>query len=401
MTPARVTKDAMTIDTVSAAPGGAPSGAAAAPKPAVDQTTLRRRGAGLTAYNPALSAGGYTLIAPQTDDGHVRLIDMHGDVAHAWKMPHRPGREAVLLPNGNLGYNGSNPRSPHLYAAWTMWRGGLFSEVTPDGKVVWEYEDVTHHHDAQWLPNGNLMYCAVEPLPKGFAQRIDGGSSRLDLPDGTVYGDVVREVNRAGEIVWQWRACDHLAPESFPIEPCFDRYHWPLINGISEMRDGRVLMSLRTTSGVIAVDRASGGVTLHIPPAILAQQHAPVELDNGNILIFDNGNYRLGMSTPYSRIVEVDPASMSVVWQYADTSKGAFFSAVMGNAQRLANGNTHITEAATGRLFEVTASGEVVWEYIVPQFAEYSDAAARAFKGGQHNSVFKTHRYSRSQIPWL
>jgi hypothetical protein len=32
----------------------------------VDQITQRRRGVGLIAHDPALSAGGYTLIAPQT-----------------------------------------------------------------------------------------------------------------------------------------------------------------------------------------------------------------------------------------------------------------------------------------------------------------------------------------------
>jgi hypothetical protein len=368
---------------------------------AVDQVTLRRRGTGLIACDPAACAGGYTLIAPQTDGGTVRLIDIDGRAVHAWKMPHRPGRDAVILPNGNLGYNGSNPNSPHLYAAWTMWRGGMFSEVTPDGKVVWEYEDVTHHHDAQWLPNGYVLYCSVEPLPREIAGRILGGSSRHDLPDGTIYGDVVKEVDREGRLVWQWRACDHLAPEAFPIQPCFDRYHWPLINGVWRTRKGLTLMSLRTTSGVIGVERETGKIALHIPAGIVAQQHAPCELENGNILIFDNGNYRLGMSTPFSRVIEIDPATLKIVWEYADATRSAFFSPVMGNAQRLRNGNTHITEAASGRLFEVTRRGEVVWEYVIPQFAEYPDAAARTFKGGAHNSVFKTHRYMPDQIPWL
>jgi hypothetical protein len=35
----------------------------------------------------------------------------------------------------------------------------------------------------------------------------------------------------------------------------------------------------------------------------------------------------------------------------------------MSNAQRLPNGNTLICEADFGRLFEVTAQGELVWEY--------------------------------------
>ena len=35
----------------------------------------------------------------------------------------------------------------------------------------------------------------------------------------------------------------------------------------------------------------------------------------------------------------------------------------MSSAQRLVNGNTLITEANMGRVFEVTKEGEVVWEY--------------------------------------
>jgi hypothetical protein len=73
----------------------------------------------------------------------------------------------------------------------------------------------------------------------------------------------------------------------------------------------------------------------------------------------------------------------------------------MGAAERLPNGNTHITESATGRLFEVTPGGDVVWEYVIPYFNEYSDAATHRYSPGHHNSVFRSHRYQKSQIPWL
>jgi len=370
-------------------------------KTPVDQVTLRRRGAGLIAYDPDRSAGGYTLIAPQTDGGRVELIAMDGRVVHTWNMPQRPGRHAVLLKNGNLGYNGNHPDSPNLYAAWSMWHGGAFSEVTPAGDIVWDYTDVTHHHDAQWLPNNNLLYASLEPLLPEMAARITGGSARHDPPDGVLYGDVVKEVNRKGEIVWAWKASDHLAPEDYPIHPFFDRTHWPLVNGLWSTRNGLVLMSLRTTSGVIAVDRATGAVAWKIGHDIVAQQHTPVELESGNVLIFDNGNFRPGSSTPFSRIVEVDPKTLQVVWQYSDPNKPAFFSAFMGGAQRLPNGNTHITESALGRLFEVTPAGEVVWEYVIPHFAEYPEEAARKYVGGEQNTVFRTYRYQKSQIPWL
>ncbi|MFH5256201.1 aryl sulfotransferase, partial [Burkholderia semiarida] len=126
-----------------------------------------------------------------------------------------------------------------------------------------------------------------------------------------------------------------------------------------------------------------------------------VALDNGHILAFDNGNFREGAHVAFSRVVEIDPADHRVVWSYQDEMVNAFYTAFMGNAQRLWNGNTHITESATGRLFEVTPAGEVVWEYILPWFAEYPDAAARRTGPGRLNSVFQTWRYHADQLPWL
>ncbi|MES2533072.1 MAG: aryl-sulfate sulfotransferase [Pseudomonadota bacterium] len=365
----------------------------------VDQVTQRRRGVGLIAHDPAASAGGYTLIAPQTADGNVYLVGMDGEVVHHWKMPLRAGRHAVILPNGNMGYNGNHANSPDLYPAWSMWHGGDFSEVTPEGEVVWHYEDPAHHHDARWLANGNLLYAACAPVPAGFAERVPGGTAHG--PDETMYGDVIREVNRAGEIVWEWKAWEHLKPEDFPIHPGFGRYHWPLVNGLDVDAQGRVLMSLRTTAGIIGVDKASGDVKLHIPPSVVSHQHAPVALANGNILAFDNGNFRTGAHVAFSRVLEIDPATNTVVWAYADEMVNAFFTAFMGNAQPLPNGNVHITESATGRLFEVNREGEVVWEYILPWFAEYPDAAARKTGPGRLNSVFQTYRYTAEQLPWL
>ncbi len=357
----------------------------------VDVVTSRRRGVGLIAVDHQHSAGGYTLFTPQTDDGNVYLIDIDGAIAHRWRIPNRPGRHAVLLPNGNLGYNGSHPDSPMLYPMWSVWHGGAFAEVTPEGKTVWEFQDVTHHHDAEWLANGNLLYGAADPLPKDIASRVANGA------DGTIYGDVVKEVNRKGDLIWKWSAADHLNPADFPVNPLFERVHWPLINGLWETRQGLILMSLRTTSGIIAVDKKSGNVIYHIGPEIISHQHSPVELANGNILVFDNGNYRAGVSTSYTRIVEINPVTKAIEWQYADTPHSSFYCPFMGNAQRLANGNTHITDAASGRLFEVTSKGDVVWEYVIPFFGEYP-GAARQFQPGAQNTTFRSYRYSKDQV---
>jgi hypothetical protein len=47
-----------------------------------------------------------------------------------------------------------------------------------------------------------------------------------------------------------------------------------------------------------------------------------------------------------------------------------FYSPFISSAQRLPNGNTLITEGSGGRIIEVTASHDIVWEYISPYWGK-------------------------------
>ena len=170
-----------------------------------------------------------------------------------------------------------------------------------------------------------------------------------------------------------------------------------MINGLYQTKDGLVLMSLRTTSGIIAVKKSTGKIVWEIKYPFVAQQHCPVETDTGTILCFDNGNIRPS-SIHHSRIVEYDPKTRELVWSYVDPMPSTFFSPYMGSVQRLWNGNTLICESAFGRLFEVTPEGETVWEYVIPEFRKYP-APLDEFITGYHNSCFKAHRYK--EIEWL
>jgi hypothetical protein len=53
--------------------------------------------------------------------------------------------------------------------------------------------------------------------------------------------------------------------------------------------------------------------------------------------------HRLDDSMPYSRAIEINPATNEIVWKYQDYPSWNFFSPRMGIAQRLANGNTLLT----------------------------------------------------------
>ena len=59
------------------------------------------------------------------------------------------------------------------------------------------------------------------------------------------------------------------------------------------MPDGDLLCRFRNISTVVIVERASGEIVWELGAPPLAQQHAPNVLQNGNILIFDNGTHRL------------------------------------------------------------------------------------------------------------
>jgi hypothetical protein len=72
---------------------------------------------------------------------------------------------------------------------------------------------------------------------------------------------------------------------------------------------------------------------------------------------------------------------------------GFLFSSRISNAPRLPNGNTLINEGLDGRFFQVAADGDVVWEYVNPNFGPTS-----APPKDQTNNVFRAYRYSAGEI---
>ncbi len=65
-----------------------------------------------------------------------------------------------------------------------------------------------------------------------------------------------------------------------------------------------------------------------------------------------------------SSVIELNPLTMEIDWEYKGDENNPFFSLASGSNQRLPNGNTLITESDRGRVFEVSPEGKIVWEYI-------------------------------------
>lgn len=371
----------------------------------MEQSSLHRRGVGLQGVDHDAVSPGFMLYAHLTSPGIVKMVDTDGKEVHRWNMLTRPGRHARIMANGNLAYNGVLPNAPRLFPLWQKYRGGLMIQVTPDGKEVMRWEDPLAHHDQNHLDDGTLLYTTLEALTPKQAASVPGGIPDTEAPDGNIYADCIKHVDpRSGETLWSWNLIDNINPSSFPLQPHYTRDHYPLINSVCFLRDGNILASLRSVSAVIIISKATGKVIWHVDSTVIAQQHHATELDDGSILIFDNGVYRHHESFPYSRVIQVNRETKKIVWQYKDPHSMTFFSPFMGGVQRLKNGNTLITEAALGRIFEVTKEGKICWEYVVPDFANYEGLDAEELEGifsYQANAVFRAYKYSPEEVPWL
>jgi hypothetical protein len=357
---------------------------------AVDQNPIRRRGTGLRALNVDRASAGLTLFA-SVGDGTVYLIDLHGTVVHSWKMPYRPGLYGYLTDKGTLFYNGQIRNE--TFMGKSPFKGGVALEADWNGKVLWEVRQPDHHHDGRLLKNGNvLLLCATE-LPDEVARKVQGGRPGTEV-NGKIWADYLLELTKDGRTVWEWRAWEHLDPARDIITGVQDnRSEWTHGNAIIELSDGDLLVSFRNISTIIRIRRQTGEIVWKLGAPPLAGQHAPTPLANGNILIFDNGPHRLDHTFPFSRVIEVNPASNEIMWNYQEANLYNFYSPRISNAQRLPNGNTLINEGFFGRFFEVTSAGEVVWEYVNPYFGPVSETAK-----AQNNQVFRVYRYTEEEI---
>lgn len=318
---------------------------------------------GIVYLNSRVSVPGFNLFTPVKDQA-AYLIDARGAEIHKWALPYKPATGAQLLPNGNLLYMGIDPDSP---VSSIEGAGGILQELDKSGRVVREYRDPMMHHEPIRLVNGNYLVMKWVPLDNSFSARVKGGSHY----EGPMYEDSICEIDYRGNVVWEWLTSSYLSPEEISRCPVCPRDTWIHMNGITEMKNGNVMVSFAKANQIAVIDKVSKKIIWNWDSkGEISHQHCPVELKNGNIMIFDNGLHPYKYSTDFSRVIKLNPASKKVVWAYsgaAGNRLAAYFdSPLYSSCQELENGNIVICEGISGRLFEITPSGELCWEYVNP-----------------------------------
>ena len=292
-------------------------------------------------------------------------------------------------------------------------------ELDWDSKVVWKFGEkapdglAQQHHDWARLANGNTAV---------LANRIHAVAG---FKQPQLFDDVIYEVNAAGEVVWTWVASEHLeefgfTPEQLRLVRNSAEADYLHVNNLKVVGPNRwyaasdkrfhpdnLLFDARNANFIAIIDRKTSKVvwTLgpnyapvaenqrrKVPRAVdqIAGQHdahiIPEGLPGaGNLLVFDNqgqAGYPPAVLpiTGGSRILEIDPIKKEIVWQYSGEDSGgpaySFRSTNISAARRLPNGNTFIDEGQSGRLFQITRSGEIVWEYVNPYGRAGTDAVS-------------------------
>ena len=318
-------------------------------KQGVTRPPTEKAAEGLVLYNYCGWGPGLQKASLDEPWGETYLMDLEGKVVHRWDSdafgPQRHGRSiSRLLPDGSLVINIADTGIARL--AW-------------DGDVMWKRRGV-YHHDHTADADGNV-YALVE-REHGVA---------VDDETHVILDHGIQHISPDGEAVKTWWLSDSLAEdESFLRRAARARRknRWDVIhaNSIELLQehpdglwdDGDFLTSARNLDMVLVVSRETGEVLWKWGPGELEQQHSPTQSADGRILIFDNGSRR-----KWSRIVEVDPSTQKITWEYEGTDDHPFYSRTRGIVQRLTNGNLFVVSSNAGRIFELTPDKEIVWEF--------------------------------------
>ncbi len=272
-------------------------------------------------------------------------------------------------------------------------------------------------HDLKELPNGNFLYARdyefLGHIPLGpwtalyqsLGYEADGETIEYPWQSTRLY-----EIDKNNHsILKEWDATDYFSTNVYDSIGAtwnwsinLGYFDWIHNNSIwyDDLEDA-VYLSSRQLSRITKIDYSTGEVIWmmglpdeyvpsqfndHICTELLFTfQHDAKILDNGHLLLYDNGNLsQIVRGTEYktTRILEVnvlDDNTCDIVWEYDLAEE--FHGASRGNVMKLDNGNYLINVATgSGKILEVTPEKEIVWILDLNPDGDYSNGNYRAFR---------------------
>lgn len=324
---------------------------------------------------------GLTLISGVGPKGMLfaKLVDFDGRTVHAWDLDwfrlwsdarhvpdhdrpkQRPGTEVhgmLLSAEGELTFNYEELGTMRVDICgrpkWRLPRITSHSLTEDDEGNIWTIEHIVRTTPDPRLPNLGppfVDYNILKLSPQGQVLRAIPLSTVLIRSGyrGLLYMDVNQDAN---DFTKTWGDTLHLnSVEIFPAHLKSDYF-----------RKGDILVSIRNLNGLVVIDPE----TLLVRKLVIGRfvrQHDPRFLDGSTITVFDNNNVGASPDKASSRLVAYSVKDDTERVLFEGTPAHPFYTYMMGKQRRLANGDFLLTEAVGGRILEVSAGGEPVWEF--------------------------------------
>jgi hypothetical protein len=328
----------------------------------------------VTTYDPNLTCDGLNIYIT-TGSSLAFLIDMKGDILHEWNLD--PNNEldkrwvyANFCENGDI---------------LTYCKENIFTRVDWESNRVWVKEMRAHHgfctdqNQDVYVINRKESVILWRGLPIPLIEDyITVFSSDGSFKRNIMILDVAKKRLTLGGVMRIYRYI--LNPDKIKkllklklkgrlileFGLTFDVLHTNSIFVIDRdieglCTKGDILISMRNLNLTAIINPEKKELVWEWGPGIINAQHHATMLENNNILLFENG-YDRG----YSRVIEIEPITKEIKWDYKGSPLEDFFSTRRGSCQRLPNGNTLITESDRGNAFEVTKEGKIVWRFFIP-----------------------------------
>jgi len=347
---------------------------------------------GLTIFIPDKVCSGLNLFNSAHQPSAI-LMDIKGNILHKWQFAFKDAFPEVK--EINTWYNQKHWRyfwrRAHLFDngdLLAIYEGNGLIKIDKDSHLIWATKGSFHHDlevvgDKIYVLNRRLVTLPLinkkEPILEDLITILnqDGqilkNISILEMFENSRFARLMKGMPAAGDI-FHTNTLEVFDGKLASKSPIFKK--------------GNVLLSMRMLDTIAIADLKAKKIVWARKPGIWKTQHQPTLLDNGHMLVFNNlylkkradkaeyrrllttNGYKLLKNKIYtdnqSSVIEFNPLSIAVVWEYKGDEKHKFFSLASGSCQRLPNGNTLITESDPGRAFEVTPQGQIVWEYINP-----------------------------------
>ncbi len=354
---------------------------------------------GVTVYDEDKVYDGFNFYV----SGHgyeVYLIHMNGSVAHTWNFDPNI-LDYKITPN-------SYWRRGHLLGGGDILlisEANMMVRIDKYSNLVWESQ-MKQHHDIS-VADGKIYTLAyVERNDQEIMSRYK--YQNLSVEYDYVLDNYLLEMDMNGVILSNLSVYDLLSKSKFNYTikeeikkpDIFHTNTFKVFDGTLESKNeiykkGNYLISICALQTIAIVDPEKEEIVWGIDgdsENLFKNEHEPILLENGNILLFDNwlGKEEINKD---SRVIEIDPFTHEIVWEYGHDQDSAFYSECCGTNQMLPNGNILIAETSAGRAIEVTRDKEIVWEYYNPNLVGDNDDYIA--------SIFQMHRIEKEDVKWL